>query len=614
MKKIKKFDNFGKSINLKIDGKDAYQTILGGLLNIFVLFIFFSHLSFSFNKFFENDPSISYSQNFNPEKTINLTSNQFLFAISLYNYVNFSSLNISEYLDIYSGYRSKQNETNFDFKFKPCNELKYNTSFYTEKLGKLLYCPYLEEEKNFTLNLNENQESILYLKVFTNTSIEYKRNITKALENDSKLLTIKIHYNLNLFDPENYNKPIRPHLIDTSTVLSKSKQSFIHLMYETLTVESIYMKLLDFKFFNDSIGIRQVKSDIKIVKREKEIRDYLKAVFYPNLVNVKYQREYKSIFELIGDASVITSWVSFCLSFLYSYYCDFKYKSFLFRKLTINNIDDIDSTDVNLKKNNLKEMKFFTNENLSGIRMSDIGFIKDKEKEEAESEEKEKEKEKEKNDLSSEINPNFKSKNDDDNIYDEESRKNSLDDSNSKENNSYSINDNYFIDEKSKENMVENLEDNNSKISIDKNSCAKNSDTLEKFIFKKKKVEISFLGYLFSCGKRRNKYRALNEFYDKFEEKTDIFFYFKKIKNLDLMKKLYLNNEQIKVMDILSEKYLFKFKEERKSKDLIGVDSQNIRSSLLNLDSKIDINKKLIEKIFKKPFDTIKEVNEEERE
>ena len=111
----------------------------------------------------------------------------------------------------------------------------------------------------------------------------------------------------------------------------------------------------------------------------------------------------------------------------------------------------------------------------------------------------------------------------------------------------------------------------------DKNKTKKRKD-------KKKDEEnsISYFGYL--CKKRKTKYLAIDQFYEKFEEKFDIFFYFKKIKSLNLMKKLLLNKQKINFVDNLSEKYLFKFKEEQKSKQFRKNIAKEDKSGLIAIE------------------------------
>ena len=99
VKKLKKLDTFGKSVNFNIDGNDNYQTIIGGLLKIFVVYIFLGHLAFSFEKF-RRDPTISYSENANENKNITLNSDQFLFSVSLFNFGELKEVNISDYFDL----------------------------------------------------------------------------------------------------------------------------------------------------------------------------------------------------------------------------------------------------------------------------------------------------------------------------------------------------------------------------------------------------------------------------------------------------------------------------------------------------------------------------------
>ena len=311
------------------------------------------------------------------------------------------------------------------------------------------------------------------------------------------------------------------------------------------------MKLFDLSFSHESIGIRETNSDIRYVHEGTKRRNYISAIFYPNLFNKKYQREYPWFDDLIGNAALLSSWVSFALGYFYTYYCDFKYKSFLFRTLAINDFNDIkiENNEYNKDKDNINKKN-----NLSE------NFIKDKQ-------------------------PKMKDENNNENIINDESNFNDYDNDEISNRNSIDCD----------ESITEKIKEDDNKIDLDKFDF---KNAFEKFKIKKKKVNISYLGYLFSCEKRSNKYNAIDQFSEKFEEKIDIVYYFKKHKNIDLLKKMLLDENQNKFIDLLSEKYNFKFKDE-KSKKLNKQNTIELRSSFKNLNSKDDINKKIIEKLLR---------------
>lgn len=708
-KMIKELDSFGKPINFNIEGKETYKTVCGGCLNIIVVIIFIIH--FIFALVITNDPDIGYFDIENENRELKIPLTKFLFSVSLFKLNELKHENISDYFDMVIAYIEKNKDPKL-FPLKPCNLTEYSENF-IGKLDDFSYCPDFGKYKNETITLSskEHDEKFLFLKVYKkNTpSRKYKKNITEFLEREDEIFFLKLKHNVQLFNPENKTEPMRHSLQADGILLSLNKENIIYLKYEKSIVETVWWKLLDRKFENSYIGTKQIEGDVRFVKENSMHRSYLTAIFFPNSINRKYVRNYPFFDDYIGDATVLSTWVSFVFSFLYAYYCDFKYNSFLFRKLAINSFEDLDKDDdsnTNSKKNsfisgmfdiskflndmnNDKIMRKYTNDNINRNN-SNISAIsnndndnkerarknlkkkssknkKDQKKENLINEEfhsnsieetiaNEKEKElkaNETNNISGNSIPRLSLKN----LQEEDEKPkefNSNNNNNNKEIIKYEIKDSkeaeinnnkkviniiegnnkinndinssdFPSDSKSKENLYSEENDNENdndndienemteKINLDNLENSDIKSAFENLEIKKRKINISYLGYFFSScfgKKRRNRYRAIDEFSNKFEEKFDIFYYFKRNKNINLMKKLTLNKEQVNYIDLLSEKYLFKFKENKEEKrrikkSFVRQDTKELRSSLQEFSSKGDQkNKQILEMIFKKQIDS----------
>lgn len=536
LKKLKFIDYFGYSAGFKIDGKDYYQTILGGLLNILIFITFLAHFTINFIKYCTHyDPDIYSVEAIQEDPDIKFEFDNFLFSISLK--VNGETYDLNKYFDPIIKYKTNSSNE-ISISFEDCNLIDFKTEIINKNSLNQTLCPIFFNNQTYHIK-QLDVEHQNYFKFFLQFN---KNNIDEAkelLNNNKSITVLSIGLRKNLFTPDNYNHPISHYIDYQDVILSNDKNSFIKINFGKTTVETTTINLLDCKFEEDSFGETKITQDFKIIKNSDKW--LLGVFFYPDIFSKIYFRKYAWFDEIIGDAAVVASCVSTFLGFFYSFYSDFKFKSFMFRKL-IMNYNFNDDTEDNKKINNLDSLsKIFTKkeENING---------------------------------------------------------------DNKENLLISKNDTINISDISEKEMVSKSNINNNSTT---NLLLTNENDLSRRIAKTKrfdqlasqkiKTKWNYLSYLFSCLKKnKKKYNDIDNVAEKYESKFDIFFYLRRMRNVNLINNILLNEKQKNIIKMLSRKKSFEsLEKENKNNNF------NFLKNLSELNCNDEINRRIIYKFLK---------------
>lgn len=118
---------------------------------------------------------------------------------------------------------------------------------------------------------------------------------------------------------------------------------------------------------------------------------------------------------------------------------------------------------------------------------------------------------------------------------------------------------------------------------------------------KKNTVNLFFIHYLciiFKCTKRKKFYYYMkNKVSEKFLSKFDIFYYFKKIRNLNLIKKLLFTENQLKLVDFISNKYYTIDSLKKLKTENFLLEEKEFLECYKNLDENNKIDCKILEEI-----------------
>lgn len=561
-KKLKFIDYFGYSAGFKIDGRDNYQTILGGILNIVVFLTFLAHFSINFIKYCKNDDPDIYSVEALEEETdISFKSKDFLFSISLKE--NKEPIDVKEFFDpfIYYEIPTSNNETKKEtIYFKQCNFSDYETKGISNKtFSNKELCP--DFNKNETYHIKRiNKTSPHYFQFYLKFNSE-KTKEAKDLLNRKSITVLSLGVLKNLFTPDNYKEPITNYLDYHDVILSNGKNSFLRMYLGKTSVETKTVNLLDIEWDVNSFGQTKITQDFKITN-DSDSNWVFGVYFYPDIFSKIHFRKFAFFDEIIGDAAVVASCVSTFLGFFYSFYSDFKFKSFMFRKLIINyNFNDEPENKDNIDSKNSNNFSAFSK------------ILTKKEGENLKQ-----------NLLNNDNNKNINNDNNYNKINIDILKINETEEI---------IKDSDSINMDLGKNSSQSFHYNESDIS---RRIAK-TKRFDQLASKKAKTKWNYLSYLFSCCKKnKKKYLDIDEVAEKYESKFDIFFYLRRMRNVNLINNVLLNEKQKNVVKMLSKKKSFQSLERNKIKKN---DTSTFLENLSELNCADEINKRIFNKFLK---------------
>lgn len=313
---IKFLDVFGTSAYFRINRKERFQTTLGGFLGILVVFLFYFHFVINYIKMLDkSDPNIYSIEKFNNNSTISSSSKDLLF------FLQFKKESL-KYLNMY-GILSKDEY----FNFKPCNFSEYSDTGLLEELKNecqidsdyCSYCPDFSSKKEFKY---DPQNSLI--------SITLKKNVTNPNEVLNNL-PISIKTRKNLFTPEDYNNPIKNYFETKTFLFNGDKSTYINYYVTKSIVESKTISLLNYGFTSEDYGL--TRPEIHEVKISEKSKWGLHIFFQNDKLSKYYNRKYDWIDDVLGNAYVFASVVSWIIGLLYCSYNEFKFKEYIFRAL-----------------------------------------------------------------------------------------------------------------------------------------------------------------------------------------------------------------------------------------------------------------------------------------
>lgn len=515
MKKMKSFmdfveenDSFGSEKKFKINGKEKFQTFLGGFLNFSILFIFLYKFFSSFIQFLSGEgPGIAIAEDIDPNP-LTYNKGEYLLSITPSKSFGFATFNLTEYFYV--------------------NAFEYN--FFTDKPTPL---DFREENntlnffipQNRTVNLTgsfgdfENELNVLMISFdFCKYFIEKGKweckdpEAFKNLIHNSPQNLFYLTHSKQIFNSENYTYPFKEKQVTEIILNSLNIFKRLFMEIQNVVVESETVSMLG---ISDSVKRKTTTSisDNIIFSDEFDFtkpgfkNSYFSLIISKTSTSKKFLRKYPFIDELIGDAAVLTTWISVIIGFFYTFYNDQRYKNFLFEKLVNFNDKKIHITKIS------------------------------------------------KNELQINVDPRKK----------EKSQNFNADNENSKIANDLMEENNNIIELSNLENpsmrQINNIE--NFLIEQPPNNLRKYDITEKdaKIAFdgltsEKEKNNLSYYDYLLtSLNCRKNKiYQKVEHISEKLEAKLDILHYFKNLKNMKLIESLLLEKNQKNILKLISKK------------------------------------------------------------
>ena len=627
-------DEFGQEVNFNIANKKRYQTAIGGCCYLSICIIFIFGVLYGFKEYVnKSNPNVFISESPNEEPLV-FEKNKVIFGLSgtdhtiKYGGFNNKTYDIYEYFDIIATQitlRENNSPHQKELQIKNCNKFFKN-------INKNKYCISVPENENIKIQ-GDSSDKISYILVklrfcdptknrtnysFTNSTCKGQKAFFDFLNKTNNDNFIGISFNNKIYDPLNYNQPLKP---SEKLISIPNSKNILNTLFVNLKKIEVFSDLAG--FFNvvdiephmefDSILNSNVYTENYTNKT-----DYLRIIIKSLEVKKIYKRIYPFIGEWIGDASLVSTWITGFITFFYSFYNGYKFKWFIIKRivndendyrgmqrnscrLNINNIlkgkgerlidleykleekicnndnnyfDDYNE-NYNGDDNNKSDIKFFSNQNevenqqnkieekiKKEIELIDIDRNKDKIIEDEDIDNKEKEN----NDI--DINDND---NDKDNDIDQQKE----------------------ISEKDNPlNFISPLKSNISDVSnnLFKKLISKN--------LKKKGKDINYWTYILSILniKKKNLFNIFDKVYQHFEKKFDVFYHLKKMKSVKLLKNLLLEENTEKLFDLVS-KNLYRLKPENKNKKKINT-TEEFLEIIKSIDDTNELNKKLILELF----------------
>ena len=532
---LQKFDLFSVKYGFRINEQNGYRSNLGGLIFIIYLIFTIIHFSLSFNYFWNGkDYSINFSITKSNENEMDLKMNNFSFGFKK----KFSFIkDFVQFEVIYQNGTTSSKKINYyncTIKDFPMSNKTF-TNF--RKLDLKTYqCFNFENLKISGETYDDNDKNIsivMYLKFNSSSWEKIQKKFTKKNIRENAFRVIWIDKSIKVDKNEN---PSQNLFMAQSVYLEINKTKQL----------DVFVSKMDFSDDNNIFYPQKIITNLSLVDRIKENSYYSflkktdsnKNIFKLNLIKVnllfsqktiKLERKYKKLSEFLAEFGSINSnfllLLTIFANFINEFWAQQKLINRLFKfreHLKVNNPNEINVIKTNFRKNTLDHNDSFDSNKIISPNKNEIGNSFQSFKEELD------------------IFPDPKK---------EKPIQYSIEMSNKKEKIT-PIQINLEIEQRGK-----SLPHSNS-IKIPANDDKLKE--LEKIVLKMKKP-IIFSCYdviLRSCCFISNNLKLKNELYEKALKKTnnylDIVTYLKKMQEIDILKYLVLDKDQVKLFNFLT--------------------------------------------------------------
>jgi hypothetical protein len=633
---IRSLDVYGDAIKFSVDNKDKFKTFPGGIFTIMNFLLYLALLVVNIIKYHDKEAPNIYNSDIKGSE-IRINNTDYIFSVvfgenestsqqdtilKYYSPITFEDLNHLFELELI--YITKHIYHEKTYKFIDCKNSNYrDMNLWNEH--NISFCPDIPDKDEFLIN-NEN-----YFKLnikFTNASL---KDYEKIFGNETN--TIETYFTFfikkNIFHFNDYPNPIENQIFEYSFLNSINLHRHLILDMKKMIVETEVFDVLKINTVKESFGISNIINDFTFKNTIKSGQVYFTTYFLKDPLDYFYKRTYMEFFKIFFEALIYPLLLYLITKQFYVYFWSFKYKCFLFNSLTVNdegaNNKEYVCDDKDLPRNLIVEEEICKNfyEKNSLEKNLKLGIKKESKYVGMNY----------KNQSSKKSNPNTHI-----NLMEENSKINEANKSNLNRRPSKSIfkessqlpegiksglSNSYFGRKKKEEEEREgdNGEEGEGKgeelylkrnyILIGKQiksnpTIVINNTYIDKaytrLTKKKDKTKYSFCSFLFYRKKNGNTYNAIEEFSKIFTEKFNIFFYFEKMKDIDLIKKFLFEKSQLKLMELISKKCPFSINTVNQNATNFKVDKLITKEELREIISSIDfvdkLNKNILDEMF----------------
>ena len=385
---FKNIDLLGAKFHFYTNQNSSKRTILGGILTIFTILIFFLFcIIFGDNFFTRNKPSVTISTENNSQYEIfDLKKEKVLFSFRIEdydgNYVNTSNI---LYFKIY--YYSTEQDKNGKFRsiihdeylnYHVCNDSDYINRNLTENFG-ILYCPEFDGKK---FGGYWDSPYLYYFEIqvyFCENGTQYSKNNSKCTSinelndflNQDNPKFFALYYPTIEFNPLSYNDPLMRFTKNYYYCLSPKLQRNDDIFLKKTIINDDKGWLLSNDKNFSAWGVDSIRSTYAFYS-ENDLRTdgSSSKIFEANLYTIRENNYYMRYYTKIQNVIAVVGSLINIIIFIFKGICSLIAEN-LWKYEIINNSFEIEE---NVKKNNF----FIKKSNTEIIKISDNHFIYNK--------------------------------------------------------------------------------------------------------------------------------------------------------------------------------------------------------------------------------------------
>ena len=385
---FKNIDLLGAKFHFYTNQNSSKRTIIGGILTIFTILIFFLFcIIFGDNFFTRNKPSVTISTENNSQYEIfDLKKEKVLFSFRIEdydgNYVNTSNI---LYFKIY--YYSTEQDKNGKFRsiihdeylnYHVCNDSDYINRNLTENFG-ILYCPEFDGKK---FGGYWDSPYLYYFEIqvyFCENGTQYSKNNSKCTSinelndflNQDNPKFFALYYPTIEFNPLSYNDPLMRFTKNYYYCLSPKLQRNDDIFLKKTIINDDKGWLLSNDKNFSAWGVDSIRSTYAFYS-ENDLRTdgSSSKIFEANLYTIRENNYYMRYYTKIQNVIAVVGSLINIIIFIFKGICSLIAEN-LWKYEIINNSFEIEE---NVKKNNF----FIKKSNTEIIKISDNHFIYNK--------------------------------------------------------------------------------------------------------------------------------------------------------------------------------------------------------------------------------------------
>ena len=385
---FKNIDLLGAKFHFYTNQNSSKRTILGGILTIFTILIFFLFcIIFGDNFFTRNKPSVTISTENNSQYEIfDLKKEKVLFSFRIEdydgNYVNTSNI---LYFKIY--YYSTEQDKNGKFRsiihdeylnYHVCNDSDYINRNLTENFG-ILYCPEFDGKK---FGGYWDSPYLYYFEIqvyFCENGTQYSKNNSKCTSinelndflNQDHPKFFALYYPTIEFNPLSYNEPLMRFTKNYYYCLSPKLQRNDDIFLKKTIINDDKGWLLSNDKNFSAWGVDSIRSTYAFYS-ENDLRTdgSSSKIFEANLYTIRENNYYMRYYTKIQNVIAVVGSLINIIIFIFKGICSLIAEN-LWKYEIINNSFEIEE---NVKKNNF----FIKKSNTEIIKISENHFIYNK--------------------------------------------------------------------------------------------------------------------------------------------------------------------------------------------------------------------------------------------